>query len=169
MRPFHTIGLVIASAIALTATTASAQVVIPSENTLSDEQKDDLQNALNKAVTPIVKKCVGDFPRPQFFTQVMLQYDLRKSGELRGGYLPSIAIDSSLYSKTDEERDKLTADGSYARIVAAGDRDIERCLKMDTRTFDSKTSRVAAKVTIIYDVTWKGNTPTLKVQSYDVQ
>lgn len=168
----RSLPILIATTIVLAAPNASAQVDIDvlagTTAELTDEQKADLEASVTKRVGPIVKKCVGEFPRPEFFTQLSLKFELRRSGELRGGYMPSAAIDSSLYSASDEEREKLSADGSFAQVVAVGDRDLERCLKTETRTFDSKTSRIAAKVTLVYDVKWKGKTPTLTIQQYDI-
>lgn len=148
---------------------AEDNVLIPSQMELTDEQKSDLKDMLAKKVGDAVKECIAVHPRPEFFTSISLQFDLRKTGELRGGYLPGGAIDSAMYVKSDEERDKLKEEGAFARTVVRKDRDLNRCLKKATRSYDTKFDRISAHVDATYTVTWKGKTPSVEATTFEVK
>lgn len=143
-------------------------VIIPSQMELTDEQKADLQKLLHKKLQVVVKTCVGGYARPELFNKLTVQFQLRKSGDLRGGFVPAGVVESNMYVKSDEERAKLEEEGSFARMVVRNDRDLERCMKKGTREFKTEFSRIAATVDATYDVSWKASTPTLKESTFEV-
>lgn len=144
-------------------------VFIPSNQTLDDEQKDELQKELAEEVTAALKKCVAKYPSPQNFTEVVTEYDLKKSGKLVGGYVGGAAPDPDLYVASEEERKKLEKEGAFTRKVVRNDRDLERCLKKATGRLDSGLDRYSAKISATFGVSWKGKTPTVEATTFDVK
>lgn len=143
-------------------------VLIPSRLELTDEQKQDLQTILNKKLTAAVNSCVGNLPRPEFFTSLSVRFELRKSGDLRGGYISGGAVDSNMYVASDEEMEKRKEDGSLARIVVRNDRDLDRCLNRETREFDTEFSRYSARIEATYAVVWNGKDPGLTATNFEI-
>ncbi len=141
-------------------------VFIPSNQTLDDEQKADLQKKLTAEVTSALKKCVAKYPSPEHFTEVVTEYDLKKSGKLIGGYIGGAAPDPNLYVKSPEERAKLEEEGAFTRKVVSQDRDLERCLKKATGRIDSGLDRYSAKIAATFTVKWDGKTPTVEVATF---
>lgn len=140
----------------------------PTERTLDDDDKKSIRETLNKQLAKVLESCVASYPRPEFFTTLSVQFDLRKSGDLRGGYVPSGAVDSNLYVASDEERSKLEEAGSFARLVVSSDRDLERCLKKGTREFGTEVSRASGRVSAVYTVKWKGKKAKLEATTFEV-
>ena len=147
---------------------AEDNVLIPSQMELNDEQKGELQELLDKKLSKVVKTCVGSYARPEFYTSLQVQFELRKSGELRGGYVPGGVVDSNMYVKSDDDKAKLEEEGSFTRLVVRNDRDLERCLKSGTRSFETKLNRYSATVNATFEVSWKGKEPALKSTAFEV-
>lgn len=157
------------------ATDVSAQeeekggVLIPSALELNEEQKADLRRVVEAELTDAVKTCVAGYPRPEFFTTVYAQYELKKSGRLNGGYIGGDAPDSNLYVASDEEREKLERAGSFTRLVVRSDKEVDRCLKKQTGKSDSGLSRYAAHIDGAFEVSWKGKVPKVTATKFDVE
>lgn len=152
------------------AATASAQetpVEIPSRLELSDVQKKELQALVRKELEGVVKTCVGSYPRPALFTTVAVTFELRKTGVLRGTYIPGL-VDANVYVASDEERAQREADGSLARKIVSGDRDIERCFQRGTREIDASLDRYAAVIDARFDIQWKGSAPKLTAADFQI-
>lgn len=145
------------------------EVIIPSELELTDQQKADLQKSIEIELASALKECVAIHPRPEFFTSLVVEYRLKKSGKLTGGYLGGAAPESSLYVKTDEERAKLEEEGAFARLVVRNDKDLERCMKKQTGKADSGLSRYSAAITGTFDIAWNGKTPKLTASQFEVK
>lgn len=159
--------------IASTSASASAQesegaVIIPSRMELDDEQKVELQEKVETALAAALQKCVAKYPRPELFTTFSVRYDLKKSGDLRGGYIGGAAPDSNLYVKSDEEKAKLEEEGSFARLVVRSDRDLERCMSKSTRQLDSGLDRYSAEIDATYTVAWKAKKPSLTATTFEI-
>ncbi len=147
---------------------ASAQdtVLIPSQMELSEEQQKDLQAHVDKELLKVVTTCVGKYDRPEFYTSLSIGFELRKSGELRGSYVPAGVVDSNMFVKSDEERAKLEEAGSFARLVVSSDRDLERCMMKATREFSTKLDGYTAEVAATYSITWSGKKPTMTASEF---
>ena len=161
-------GLSAGSAFAQEGESEDEAVIIPSRMELDDEQKAELQKKVEEDLAGALKKCVAEYPRPEFFTSVLLEYELRKSGDLRGGYVGGSAPDPNLYVKSDEERAKKEEEGEFTRMVVRNDRDLERCMKKETGGFDTGFDRFSATVSADITITWDAKKPTLEVTRFDV-
>ncbi len=165
--------MTLAAVTAMTAAPATAQekkesVIIPSEMELSDEQRADLQKMVEKDVTDALSKCIGGYPRPEFFAKVFVEYTLRKTGQLRGGYIGGNAPDPNMYVASDEERAKQEEAGSFTRMVVRADKDLDKCMKKNTGKADTGLDRYSAKIAAEFEVKWSGKTPTVTAKTFDV-
>lgn len=143
-------------------------VLIPSELELTEEQRAALQQAVSKEVESALQKCVATYPRPEFFGSLAVDYRLKKSGRLTGGYIGGAAPDPNLYVKDDAERAKLESEGIFTRRVVVNDRDLERCMKKATGNVKTELQRYSASLTAAFDVAWSGGKPKLTATQFEI-
>jgi hypothetical protein len=150
------------------AQSGESQVLIPSNLKLDEEQRKGLQTQITTEVTASLKKCIAKYPSPQYFTEVVAEYELKKSGKLVGGYIGGAAPDPNLYVKSPEERAKLEEAGAFTRRIVRNDRQLERCMKKATGGADSGLDRYSAKISATFSVAWEGKKPTVEAKTFEV-
>ena len=158
-----------APALAQDKPTKKGSVLIPSGLELSEEQKVVLQEAVTAEVERALQKCVATYPRPEFFAGLSVDYRLKKSGKLVGGYVGGAAPDPNLYVKDDAERTKLESEGALARLAVVNDRDLDRCMKKSTGKVETGLQRQSASLVAAFDVAWSGKKPKLTPTQFEIR
>lgn len=143
-------------------------VLIPTGRTLEEDQLEELKGKVVAHLSKALEKCIATYPRPEFFDAVVVRYELRRSGDLRGGYIGG-APSPGLYVKSDEERAKREKEGTFTRMVVRKDRDLERCMKRATRGFDTGLDRYSGTLNADFAIAWEGKSPTLTANTFEVK
>lgn len=156
------------AAVSLSMTGSAQEGVMPATLELGDEQKAELKRTIEEELNAALKACVAGFPRPEYFTVVYTEYELKRSGRLTGGYIGGDTPDSNMYVESDEERSRREEDGSLARIVVRSDKQLDRCLKKETGNVDTGLNRYSGRISATYSVKWSGKSAKISATDFTV-